>query len=78
MSDQHNTERARALRGCAELYKIAASHLEATPPNYEEAARAMGTAKATGDRIQAALLLDYVMTGGFQERLFGELMGEQE
>lgn len=56
-------EWARALEGCAELYRHAAAHLQADPPRYAEAVRCVALALDTGNEIRGQATLAYAMSG---------------
>ena len=50
-----------ALRGCADLYEIAAKHLEGE--NYAEAARCVAVAVKLGADVHPQIALAYAMSG---------------
>lgn len=56
-------EWARALEGCAELYRRAAQHLRTDPVSFQEAFRCVMPAVETGADIAQQVRLAYVLSG---------------
>lgn len=59
-----DTEKWReALLGCAELFRIAADHLEFDDPQFDEVARIIGISVRTGAEVQHNATMAFVMSG---------------
>lgn len=66
-------EWARALRGCAELYRHAADHLDADPPRFREAANALVPAIKTATDLHREIILAYALSGQAADEMLERL-----